>query len=75
MNDSEDTNQSEVNDEIKERLYELFEYFELDDSGEWPMVSVYKAGSFYRGIIEDQLYEILLSLKQLVNESEEQEED
>lgn len=56
-----------MSEELEETLEELFRYFQLGEE-EWPMIPVYSRGQFYHGIIEDELYEVLTRLVELVNE-------
>lgn len=53
-----------MNDELLGLLDELLEYFELD-SEEWPMVSVYSGGEYISGVIDDDLYRILVNIKEV----------
>jgi len=55
-------------DELKEVLEEILRYFDLfedEDMEEWPMVSIYSGGRYYRGVVEDELYDVLIKLKEI----------
>ena len=50
--------------ELEESIKNLLDYFELED-GEWPMVTIFEGGIAHRGIISDDLYQLLIDLYQL----------
>lgn len=59
--------------ELKNILKDLLLYFELhedSDLDEWPMVSIYSGGRYQRGVIEDELYDILIQLRDVYTEIE-----
>lgn len=58
------------NEELDLLLRELFSYFEMEDSSEWPMCTVYAEGRPIRGVVDDELYSILIDLLRLYLEEE-----
>jgi len=54
-------------DELFSLSEDLFDYFELE-GGEWPMMSIYSGGDFYRGVIDDELYNLLTQLYTIIEE-------
>jgi len=54
-----------MNEEMKEALDELFQYFEYEnEEGAWPSLAVWSMGKYHVGPISDELYTILTSLKE-----------
>jgi len=56
---------------LSEVTDELLEYFEMY-SNDWPMLSVYHNGTFVSGVVSDELYSILIEMREL-RESDEQD--
>lgn len=52
-------------EELEELVDDLLNYYELSDAGDWPMDSVWSGGVFHRGVISDELHQILVQLKEL----------
>lgn len=55
-----------------ELVDELLDYFNMNDlSEEYPYISVYHSGRFIEGIISDELYGILIALKEAKEDADE----
>lgn len=59
--------EEEVMEDLLESVDELLEYYDLE-SEEWPMDCVHDQGIFRQGIITDELYQLLLNLKEVREE-------
>lgn len=58
-----------MDEELKEKLEELFEYFDLYTS-EWPTASVDTPDGLVIGMVDDYLYRLLTELMEKVEEDE-----
>lgn len=58
-------------EELKEEINRLLAFFEIDeDQQEWPSIAVWSTGDFHVGPIPDELYDILINIKQILEEEE-----
>lgn len=58
-----------MDEELREKLEELFEYFDLYTS-EWPTVNVDTPEGPMLGMVDDYLYRLLVELLEKVEEEE-----
>lgn len=54
-----------MQDELLELVTELLEYFDISDTENYPTVAVWSGGQFTEGVVSDELYGILLAMKEL----------
>jgi len=58
-----------ISEELHGAIEDLLRDFELD-SGDWPILTIWSQGSFYTGPIADELYNKLVTIKELLDEED-----